>query len=76
VERLVAASRRSALWYERFAEHMRLAPLELAMSYMARSERIDEDRLWAMSPTFMALYTGSRVRPKNVGSQLEEDDAG
>jgi 2-polyprenyl-6-methoxyphenol hydroxylase-like FAD-dependent oxidoreductase len=76
VERLVAASRRSALWYERFAEHMRLAPLELAMSYMTRSERIDEDRLWAMSPTFMALYAGSRVRPKNVGSQQEEDDAG
>lgn len=59
VEKLVAASRRSALWYERFADHMRLAPLELAMSYITRSERIDDDRLRNMSPRFMALY-GSR----------------
>jgi 2-polyprenyl-6-methoxyphenol hydroxylase-like FAD-dependent oxidoreductase len=58
VERLVAASRRSALWYERFPEHMRLAPLELAMSYITRSERIDADHLRAMSPRFMALYAG------------------
>jgi len=58
VEMLVAASRRSALWYERFAEHMRLAPLELAMSYITRSARIDEDRLRAMSPRFMTLYAG------------------
>jgi 2-polyprenyl-6-methoxyphenol hydroxylase-like FAD-dependent oxidoreductase len=58
VEKLVAASRRSALWYERFAEHMRLAPLELAMSYMTRSHRIDDDRLRAMSPRFMAHYAG------------------
>jgi 2-polyprenyl-6-methoxyphenol hydroxylase-like FAD-dependent oxidoreductase len=58
VEKLVAASRRSALWYERFAEHMRLAPLELAMSYITRSQRIDDDRLRAMSPGFMAQYAG------------------
>ena len=58
VEKLVAASRRSALWYERFAEHMRLAPLELAMSYITRSQRIDDDRLRAMSPGFMAHYAG------------------
>jgi 2-polyprenyl-6-methoxyphenol hydroxylase-like FAD-dependent oxidoreductase len=58
VEELVAASRRSALWYERFAEHMRLAPLDLAMSYITRSNRIDENRLRAMSPKFMALYAG------------------
>ena len=56
VEKLVAASRRSALWYERFPEHMRLAPLELAMSYITRSERIDDDRLRAMSPHFMRRY--------------------
>lgn len=60
VEKLVAASQRSALWYERFADHMRLAPLELAMSYITRSERIGEDRLRAMSPRFMALYAAGR----------------
>jgi 2-polyprenyl-6-methoxyphenol hydroxylase-like FAD-dependent oxidoreductase len=56
LEKLVAASRRSAAWYDRFPEHMRLAPRELAMSYITRSGRLDEDRLRAMSPQFMALY--------------------
>jgi 2-polyprenyl-6-methoxyphenol hydroxylase-like FAD-dependent oxidoreductase len=60
VEKLVAASRRSALWYERFPEHMRLTAPELAMSYITRSERISEDRLRVMSPGFMASYTGAR----------------
>jgi 2-polyprenyl-6-methoxyphenol hydroxylase-like FAD-dependent oxidoreductase len=62
VEKLVAASRRSALWYERFAEHMALVPLDLAMGYITRSDRIDEDRLRAMSPNFMARFTRSRSR--------------
>ena len=62
VEKLVAASRRSALWYEQFADHMRLAPLDLAMSYITRSDRIDEDRLRRMSPRFMARYAGRGTR--------------
>ena len=56
LEKLVAASRRSAAWYDRFPEHMRLAPLDLAMSYIRRSGRLDDDRLRAMSPRFMARY--------------------
>jgi len=63
VEKLVAASRRSALWYERFGEHMRLAPLELAMSYITRSQRIDDHRLRAMSPGFMAQYASRHTAP-------------
>jgi 2-polyprenyl-6-methoxyphenol hydroxylase-like FAD-dependent oxidoreductase len=62
VEKLVAASRLSAAWYERFPEHMRLEPLELAMSYLGRSGRIDAERLRAMSPRFMARYD-ARPRP-------------
>jgi 2-polyprenyl-6-methoxyphenol hydroxylase-like FAD-dependent oxidoreductase len=56
VEKLVAASRLSAAWYDRFPEHMALEPAELAMSYIMRSGRVDEDRLRAMSPRFMARY--------------------
>jgi 2-polyprenyl-6-methoxyphenol hydroxylase-like FAD-dependent oxidoreductase len=56
VEKLVAASRMSAVWYERFPEHMRLAPVDLAMSYLRRSGRVDDDRLRTMAPEFMALY--------------------
>ena len=60
VEKLVAASRMSAAWYERFPEHMRLAPLDLAMSYIQRSGRVDGERLRAMAPQFMALYDRGR----------------
>ncbi len=55
-EKLVNASRRSAEWYEHFPKHMRLAPLDFAMSYIGRSGRVDRDRLRAMSPNFMARY--------------------
>jgi 2-polyprenyl-6-methoxyphenol hydroxylase-like FAD-dependent oxidoreductase len=61
VEKLVAASKRSAVWYERFAGHMALAPLDLAMSYITRSDRIGEDRLKAMCPGFMARYAAHRA---------------
>jgi 2-polyprenyl-6-methoxyphenol hydroxylase-like FAD-dependent oxidoreductase len=56
VEKLVQASKASAAWYECFPEHMRLAPLDFAMSYIGRSGRVDRDRLRAMSPDFMARY--------------------
>jgi 2-polyprenyl-6-methoxyphenol hydroxylase-like FAD-dependent oxidoreductase len=56
VEKLVRASKASADWYEKFPEHMRLAPLDFAMSYIGRSGRVDRDRLRAMSPNFMARY--------------------
>jgi len=56
VEKLVRASKASADWYEQFPRHMRLSPLDFAMSYIGRSGRIDRDRLRAMSPNFMARY--------------------
>lgn len=56
VEKLLAASLRSADWYRRFPEHMRLSPLQLAMSYITRSGQIDLERLRSMSPAFVARY--------------------
>jgi 2-polyprenyl-6-methoxyphenol hydroxylase-like FAD-dependent oxidoreductase len=56
VQKLVAAARTSADWYENFAEHMRRPPMDFAMSYITRSGRIDPARLRAMSPEFMARY--------------------
>lgn len=61
VEKLVRASKTSAAWYERFGEHMRLAPLDFAMSYITRSGRVDDERLRAMAPGFMARYEASRL---------------
>ena len=60
VEKLVGASKTSAQWYERFPEHMQLAPIDLAMSYICRSGRIDDERLRAMAPRFMQLYENRR----------------
>jgi 2-polyprenyl-6-methoxyphenol hydroxylase-like FAD-dependent oxidoreductase len=60
VQKLVSAARASAAWYEKFPEHMKLGLMDFAMSYITRSGRIDEARLRAMSPTFMARYEASR----------------
>jgi 2-polyprenyl-6-methoxyphenol hydroxylase-like FAD-dependent oxidoreductase len=53
VEKLVAAADASAQWYERFAEHMRLAPREFAWSYIQRSGRIDPEKLRKIAPQFV-----------------------
>ena len=56
VAKLVAAANASAEWYENFTDHMRLAPLDFAMSYITRSGRVDAERLRLTSPDFMAAY--------------------
>ena len=53
VEKLVAAADASGQWYERFPEHMRLAPREFAWSYIQRSGRIDPERLRRIAPRFV-----------------------
>jgi 2-polyprenyl-6-methoxyphenol hydroxylase-like FAD-dependent oxidoreductase len=56
VTKLVAAANASAEWYEHFADHMRLSPLDFAYSYITRSGRVDLERLRATSPDFVAAY--------------------
>jgi 2-polyprenyl-6-methoxyphenol hydroxylase-like FAD-dependent oxidoreductase len=60
VERLVAAADASAAWYEQFAAHMRLDPLDFVMSYIRRSGRVDRERLRRISPRFVAQYERAR----------------
>jgi 2-polyprenyl-6-methoxyphenol hydroxylase-like FAD-dependent oxidoreductase len=67
VKKLVTAARTSADWYEKFPEHMKLAPMDFAHSYITRSGRIDDARLRAMSPLFMARYEASK--PQHAGSR-------
>jgi 2-polyprenyl-6-methoxyphenol hydroxylase-like FAD-dependent oxidoreductase len=62
VEKLVAAAKASAAWYENFAVHMALPPLDFAMSYLMRSGRIDRERLAKMSPKFLAQYEAAQQR--------------
>ena len=60
LEKLVSGANGSATWYEHFAEHMRLAPVDLAMSYITRSGRIDIDRLRRLSPRFVDQFERTR----------------
>ena len=53
VDKLVAAADASGAWYDRFPEHMKLAPRDFAWSYIQRSERIDPARLRKTSPKFV-----------------------
>ncbi|WP_454633488.1 FAD-dependent monooxygenase [Bradyrhizobium cenepequi] len=62
VKKLVTAARTSADWYEKFPEHMKLDLMDFAYSYITRSGRIDNARLRAMSPNFMAGYEASRSK--------------
>jgi 2-polyprenyl-6-methoxyphenol hydroxylase-like FAD-dependent oxidoreductase len=67
VKKLVTAARTSAGWYETFPEHMKLDLMDFAYSYITRSGRIDDARLRAMSPGFMARYEASkRQRESNA----------
>ena len=60
VKKLVTAARTSADWYAKFPDHMKLDPMDFAYSYITRSGRIDDSRLRAMSPGFMARYEASK----------------
>ena len=60
VRKLVNAARTSADWYEKFPDHMQRELMDFAYGYITRSGRIDDARLRAMSPQFMARYEASR----------------
>jgi 2-polyprenyl-6-methoxyphenol hydroxylase-like FAD-dependent oxidoreductase len=60
VEKLVAAARRSADWYEEFPRHMDRDLMDFAYSYITRSGRIDRQRLAAMAPRFVTRYERAR----------------
>jgi 2-polyprenyl-6-methoxyphenol hydroxylase-like FAD-dependent oxidoreductase len=60
LEKLVNGANGSAEWYQRFAEHMTLAPVDFAMSYITRSGRVDIERLRKLSPRFVARYESER----------------
>jgi 2-polyprenyl-6-methoxyphenol hydroxylase-like FAD-dependent oxidoreductase len=64
VKKLVTAARTSADWYARFPDHMKLDLMNFAHSYITRSGRIDDARLRAMAPRFMAGYDAARRSAK------------
>jgi 2-polyprenyl-6-methoxyphenol hydroxylase-like FAD-dependent oxidoreductase len=70
VMKLVAAANASADWYEHFADHMRLAPLDFAMSYITRSGRMDRERLRKTSPDFMSAYEAHERAAKPLANPM------
>jgi 2-polyprenyl-6-methoxyphenol hydroxylase-like FAD-dependent oxidoreductase len=69
VKKLVTAARTSAGWYEKFPDHMKLGLMDFAYSYITRSGRIDDARLRAMSPAFMARYEATKRPVQQSGSK-------
>src|SRR5258705_3586812 len=69
VKKLGAAARTTAHWYEKFSDHMKLDLSDFAYSYITRSGRIDDARLRAMSPLFMARYEASKRQLQPGGAQ-------
>jgi 2-polyprenyl-6-methoxyphenol hydroxylase-like FAD-dependent oxidoreductase len=65
VKKLVTAARTSADWYENFSEHMKLDLMDFAYRYITRSGRIDDARLRAMSPQFMARYEAAKMEARH-----------
>lgn len=61
LDKLTTAADASADWYEGFAQHMKLPPMDFAMSYITRSGRVDLDRLRRVSPRFIEAYEASRI---------------
>ncbi len=61
LEKLVAGANGSADWYEHFSAHMKLAPVDFAMSYITRSGRVDLERLRKLSPKFVEQYERERA---------------
>jgi 2-polyprenyl-6-methoxyphenol hydroxylase-like FAD-dependent oxidoreductase len=66
LEKLVLGANGSATWYEHFAEHMRLAPVDFAMSYITRSGRVDIGRLRKLSPRFVGQFERDRLQSRGV----------
>ena len=54
LDKLASAALTSAVWYERFGEHMALPPWEFARSYITRTGRLTVDKIRKMSPQFAA----------------------
>jgi 2-polyprenyl-6-methoxyphenol hydroxylase-like FAD-dependent oxidoreductase len=61
VEKLLAAARNSALWYEGFHRLMELDPHDLVYSYMTRTGRVDDDHLRRLAPGFMDRFDRHRA---------------
>ena len=64
LEKLLSGANGSGTWYEHFAEHMQLAPVDFAMGYVTRSGRVDLQRLRALSPLFVERFEQEQAKQR------------
>ncbi len=64
LEKLLSGANGSGIWYEHFAEHMQLAPVDFAMGYVTRSGRVDLQRLRALSPLFVKRFEQEQAKQR------------
>jgi len=62
IEEYQSAAEESLQWFENCRGHIQLEPIELALSLMTRSKRIDFENLKRRDPAFIALYESWRKR--------------
>jgi anthraniloyl-CoA monooxygenase len=72
VEEFLTLAARSSAWYERFRDKMHLDPLPFAYDYMTRSGRVDDERLRARAPKFMAAYDAYQASRSGVQTKVGE----
>ena len=60
-KKIVDAANTSAEWYESFADKLRLHPLDFAFDYLARSGRVDKERMRRIVPEFSAQYEAHKA---------------
>ena len=73
VDKLVDAANASSYWYERMADKMALAPIDLAYDYMTRSGRMSDERLSELAPRFMAKVQAEALAKKTARPQSRAD---
>lgn len=56
LDHLLEIAERSAAWYERMREHMRLDPVPFVHSFLTRAGHIDLEKMRERDPDFVAAY--------------------
>lgn len=62
LDHLLEIAERSAAWYERMREHMRLEPIPFVYSFLTRAGHIDLEKMREREPEFAAAYEAYRRR--------------
>ncbi|MEM7111898.1 MAG: FAD-dependent monooxygenase [Chloroflexota bacterium] len=72
VQKLASAMVNSYTWYEEVRQHMEMHPLDFTHNFMTRTGRLNDDRLRAIAPEFMAAYEAHKAGANGLGNQPQK----